>query len=140
MKRTVLYAISIMIVVSCSCHRQRDWMRVDDTPQANSLNDYDHEGRYSGCPPRYSGTLTTEVMLYNNVYRVIRTFSIPNESKCFECEGSYTRSGDGGRIELHGDVTPSSYIIGKDILIPLDDNGNPYIAAERIFCLERAAR
>ena len=113
---------------------------MDDVPQAVSMMDYDHEGCYSGNPPRYSGTLTTEVSLRNNVYRVTHTFSIPNESKCFECEGAYTRSSDGGRIELHGNVTPSCYIIGKDILIPLDDDGNPYIAAERIFYMERTAQ
>ena len=142
MKRIILYTIAMLIVMLSSCQRKRDWMRVDEQqPSAYTMPDnYCHEGHYTGQPPRYSGILITEVTLQNNVYRLIKTFSIPNEKKCFEVSGGYTRSTDGGRIVLQGDVTPSCFIIGKDILIPLDEEGNPYITTDRIFCLRRTLR
>ena len=140
----MLCAITLMIALLPSCQRKKGWMKVEDEQNYVTMRmsgeEYCHEGHYTGQPPRYSGILITDVTLQNNVYRVIKTFSIPNENKCFEVIGDYTRSSDGGRIVLQGDVTPSCFIIGKDILIPLDEEGNPYITTDHVFCLRRTLR
>lgn len=98
------------------------------------------EGTYAGSPPCFSGVTTMIITLGDNHYLLKRIYSIKNENKGFELRGEYSRSTDGGKIHLHGDAAPTLYLVGKDILIPLDEDGQPLISSGTLFCLRKVAR
>lgn len=98
-----------------------------------------YEGTYTGSPPCFTGKITTEITLDDNRYLLKNDYIIKNEHKGFEVYGEYTCSKDGGQIKLKGDASPTLYLIGNDVLIPLDEGGNPFDASGELFCLERVA-
>lgn len=98
-----------------------------------------YEGTYTGSPPCFMGRITTEITLDDNRYLLKNRYILTNEEKGFIVQGEYTCSQDGGRIRLQGDASPTIYLIGKDVLIPLDEEGRPLDASGGLFCLERVA-
>lgn len=98
-----------------------------------------YEGTYTGSPPCFTGRITTEITLDDNRYLLKNRYILKNEDKGFIVQGEYTCSQDGGRIRLQGDASPTIYIIGNNVLIPLDEEGLPLDASGELFCLERVA-
>lgn len=145
MKQNIyIYILLAVILWSGGCGRRtvtpvegNDGRAVPRTGAATTQQQY--EGTYAGSPPCFSGAMTTEVTLEDNRYLLKKIYILKSEHKGFEHRGEFTCSKDGGRIRLNGEGTPTYYIVGKDVLIPLDENGNPMDAYGKIFCLERVA-
>lgn len=150
MKRSIVFYIFTVAVSLCciSCSRpghthgsteNSDTRTFSAVSRQDGSTPPDCEGTYAGSPPLFSGTMTTVITLGDNRYLLKRIYSIKNEDKGFEMQGDYTRSTDGGRIHLHGDAFPTLYLVGQDVLIPLDDDGRPLASSGQIFCLRKVA-
>ncbi|MEZ4647701.1 MAG: copper resistance protein NlpE [Candidatus Eisenbacteria bacterium] len=98
-------------------------VRPDEHTSRTSL---DWAGTYEGIVPcaDCEGIETTILLTYDDAY-ILRTKYLGKDERVFERSGAVVWSDDGGSIRLGG-VTqgPDRYLVGENVLIQLDREGN----------------
>jgi len=92
----------------------------------NSMTSVDWAGSYSGVVPcaDCEGIETTLTLNSDRTY-VMRTKYLGRDDKVFEQKGTFTWDEGGGKIQLQDMVGgPDRYLVGENVLIQLDKEGN----------------
>jgi uncharacterized lipoprotein NlpE involved in copper resistance len=100
------------------------------TPKAatpdNSMTSVDWAGAYMGVVPCADCEgIQTIITLNSDRTYVRRTKYLGRDDKVFEQKGAFTWDADGGKIQLQDAVGgPDRYLVGENVLIQLDKDGN----------------
>ena len=132
MKRIVLPLAAACLlgeIAGCASTRRPDANEVSAAVPAgdSSRTSLDWDGRYSGVVPCADCEgIETVITLSKDGRYVLQTRYLGKETSAIKIEGTFSWNAEGNIIRLAG-VTdrPAQYLVGENVLIQLDMNGQP---------------
>jgi len=96
------------------------------TTPDNSANSLDWDGNYAGVIPCADCEgIESTVTLNKDLSYLVTTKYLGKNYKIFERQGTFTWNEEGNTIRLHGiPEGPDHYLVGENVLIQLDKQGN----------------
>jgi uncharacterized lipoprotein NlpE involved in copper resistance len=130
MKKLFIVVAAIGLMYSCGGNTQKSQEQTPDksaqvADEHNSQNSLDYAGTYIGKLPTAGGEgMIVTIELGDSTF-VRKTEYAGKEDKSLEEKGKYSWSTEGSTIILEaGKDSPNQYLVGENILIQLDMEGN----------------
>ncbi|HWS02331.1 MAG TPA: copper resistance protein NlpE N-terminal domain-containing protein [Gammaproteobacteria bacterium] len=125
--RIAIIALAVMAVSlgACASKSTPSFAQRTTTPD-NSANSLDWDGSYTGVVPCADCEgIESSVTLNKDLSYLVKTKYLGKGNRVFERQGTFTWNEEGNTIRLQGFAEgPDHYLVGENVLIQLDKQGN----------------